>query len=548
MVRTAVRTPGGTVRHAPRLHQGFYARGPETSLHRYLDDQFVPRFLHDAQQGRLTGTPDQPWFTQDRFGRFQDHPALRLPMHRAFYLACCEVSCLRFRQPAFDPQRITSAGLVVRRVLRDGTIQRWMLQDGQALGWSAGPIPTYEPSDYRRMLNHRLVQPRFPEPSYSGEETYPMHPLPVQRPGAGGKLRRHTLLWGYLPLGGSYREQQQPVIPASGAGAPTLAMEHAWPFGLQQAHPWRTTDGLQADHGLATEGLQQLLETLLFRYRITEVANPDNGPLRTLLGRIHFFAQGTSIGPAGPVTQFLVPTQRKESLFEYLTTSGDAVGLWLTQLARGETSLASAPLPLQTGKGPGGELQSTPRQDTLWCTQADARDLRDLLVQRTKRAMTVLEEGMALPRFGQGQEDTFIVVPFVRWLDVCGCERISWGPASTRFRVASPLDPDAQRPTAIQLPGLDDLRRGSAKGLAMLAPKSLADILTKIKPDLGLKAGGGGNKAGICMSFSFSLPAITLCAMVLLMVILNLLNLFFWWLPWAFLALPRLCLKSEQGA
>ena len=33
-------------------------------------------------------------------------------------------------------------------------------------------------------------------------------------------------------------------------------------------------------------------------------------------------------------------------------------------------------------------------------------------------------------------------------------------------------------------------------------------------------------------------------AMVLLMVILQLLNLVFFWLPWAFLALPRLCIKA----
>jgi hypothetical protein len=44
-------------------------------------------------------------------------------------------------------------------------------------------------------------------------------------------------------------------------------------------------------------------------------------------------------------------------------------------------------------------------------------------------------------------------------------------------------------------------------------------------------------------AFSFSIPVITLCAMILLMIMINLLNLVFRWLPWAFLALPRLCLK-----
>jgi hypothetical protein len=62
-----------------------------------------------------------------------------------------------------------------------------------------------------------------------------------------------------------------------------------------------------------------------------------------------------------------------------------------------------------------------------------------------------------------------------------------------------------------------------------------------------LKDSGPGNPAGTCWSFSFSLPAITLCAMVLLMVMVNLLNLFFFWLPSVFLALPRLCIKALRN-
>lgn len=62
-----------------------------------------------------------------------------------------------------------------------------------------------------------------------------------------------------------------------------------------------------------------------------------------------------------------------------------------------------------------------------------------------------------------------------------------------------------------------------------------------------MKEGGPGNRSGSCWSFGFSLPAITLCAMLLLMVVINLLNLFLGWLPWVFIALPRLCLKALKG-
>ena len=157
------------------------------------------------------------------------------------------------------------------------------------------------------------------------------------------------------------------------------------------------------------------------------------------------------------------------------------------------------------------------------------------------------DDGLPMPRYGQGDEDRFISLPFIRWRDECGCERVAWGPASHVFRVATPFDPEAQRPTTVVLPALDDLKRGLPRGVAMLAPKSLADVLRKISPNADKKGDGPGNRSGTCWSFSFSLPAITLCATMLLMVVINLLNLFLGWLPRVFLALPRLCLKALRG-
>ncbi|HNO89219.1 MAG TPA: hypothetical protein PKI69_13185, partial [Rhodocyclaceae bacterium] len=55
--------------------------------------------------------------------------------------------------------------------------------------------------------------------------------------------------------------------------------------------------------------------------------------------------------------------------------------------------------------------------------------------------------------------------------------------------------------------------------------------------------GGPGNACGLCWVFSLSIPIVTICAMIILMILINLLNLIFGWLPWALLALPRLCGK-----
>ena len=81
-------------RHVPVLiSPWFAAAGEGSTLHHYDEDAFVPRFLGDAASGRLTGTAAQPWSRQDRFGRWQDAPTLRLPMHRSFYIAACELAC-----------------------------------------------------------------------------------------------------------------------------------------------------------------------------------------------------------------------------------------------------------------------------------------------------------------------------------------------------------------------------------------------------------------------------------------------------------------------
>jgi hypothetical protein len=181
--------------------------------------------------------------------------------------------------------------------------------------------------------------------------------------------------------------------------------------------------------------------------------------------------------------------------------------------------------------------------ESLYVTQAQAEDLRDLLVVRAEQAVESSADALPLPRFNQGRDDIYFAKPFVRYRDEKGCERVIWGPASRPFRVAAPLDPEAARPQLVALPDLDDIKRGVAKGVTFLSPKSLADKVQQLKLDMDVGTGGEGNRLGACFSFSFSLPAITLCAMILLMIMINLLNILFFWLPYVFLALPRLCLK-----
>ena len=55
-------------------------------------------------------------------------------------------------------------------------------------------------------------------------------------------------------------------------------------------------------------------------------------------------------------------------------------------------------------------------------------------------------------------------MPFVRIIRPDGCEQIFWGVPSAPFAVAAMFDPDAARPTLIEMPDLADAMKGSARG------------------------------------------------------------------------------------
>lgn len=561
--------------HTPVLRSPWYADPADgTVLHRYLDEEFVPRFLQDARTGRLTRNADQAWRAQDRFGARQDYPSLRLPIHRAFYIASCEVSCDSFGLPALDPAHILSAGLVVRRGRSPTQAQRWIVKQGVAMGWWGGEASQAEPCDCRRLRQAGLLPESYPQPAYSGEETSPMHALSLRAGDANDVQRNRTLLWGYVPLGGQVRVDGAPSASNPDPSQPDYAKESLWPIGTAEntQAPWQWAHGYQVRGGQAEPAFGQLLSLLLGRYRLDDASNPDNSALRSLLDGIHFhaaplqvrrsrtgFGSGQGLATSMDETHLLLhnysaieaadlnnagdpvlnPDTQQISLLAYLDQHAEQLLEWLSWQQRGE--LRALPDYVQP---PEEEILLARPPWSLYLSERQAEHLRALLDLRARAAVVSSDAGTAVPRFGQDQDDVFFVMPFLRYRDAEGCERIAWGPASQPFRVVSPLSPQAQRPTLIALPELADLKRGGPRGLTFVAPKSLADKILKLKMNLDLDQGGPGNPGGSCYGFSFSLPVITLVALILLMIMINLLNIIFWWLPYAFLALPRLCLRA----
>jgi len=138
-----------------------------------------------------------------------------------------------------------------------------------------------------------------------------------------------------------------------------------------------------------------------------------------------------------------------------------------------------------------------------------------------------------------------------------------------RFRMASFFDPDAPvRPIRITLPadtspaGLRKHGRGTAFVLSdMLCgqvqrAKSLGfiDLVLQVLPwpfhkDIDIGDGGACKRgdAEIGMICSLSIPIITLCALILLIIIITLLDFIFRWVPWFIACFPVPGLKGKSG-
>jgi hypothetical protein len=123
----------------------------------------------------------------------------------------------------------------------------------------------------------------------------------------------------------------------------------------------------------------------------------------------------------------------------------------------------------------------------------------------------------------------------------CRCVTIS---EPTRpFVLASFFDPDAPaRPIRIQMP-IDTSPEGLRKfdkGVAFMLSDQLRKQMARVSGLKELMDGEVGAEPDLSIGLicSFSIPIISICALILLLIIVSLLNIIFWWLPFFKLCLP----------
>ena len=135
----------------------------------------------------------------------------------------------------------------------------------------------------------------------------------------------------------------------------------------------------------------------------------------------------------------------------------------------------------------------------------------------------------------------YVVRAFARIRRDDGCPpQLVWSQPSAEFAIAPWYDDSpAPRPT-IELPNPLRDGLGSIKpNVSFAVPSVISNLLANNDPEQLL--GGDGkqpSEGGLMWLCSFSIPIITICAFIILNILISLLNLVFWWLPFVKICIP----------
>ena len=537
----------------------WYTPSPrKVAIHRYLDPGFVAQFQADAASAPQNNLALFSWEQEDRMPPDQGGLLkLRRPVHRTFHVVAWEASCklpnAPSGQPPVAPEKIASAGFVLRTGDANAP-QGFHILKGRPQGW--GPVePKVDPDAARQVKALGLI-PRQTTlaAQYSGEETFPLHPLAVQ-----DRTTSHTLLYGYLPIGSG--DYVPPTAPQPPPASDDFLKDLPWPFGLARLSggpPSHYTFDRQIESGLLRNPMAALLSVLIGRYQLADSAawnDPLNGPLVTILDRLAFYADppiplsGQALrdwAAAHPATGSTLGAVLRDYA---ATTAPPSAGgtrdpaappltyadVLLSTLMKTDPDSDSIALPASS------KLHAT--ADNLLVSESVATQFRAALRLRAGQAAAVSSAALPVPKLTSGPTGRYFVVPFVRTVRPDGCEHIHWGSPSDPFAVAAAFDPEAARPSLIEMPSLADARKGAASGATFDLPADMANLLNGLASNSAAQnmlSGGGGPSGGLGIRFlcSFSLPAITICAMVMLSVMISLLNIFLGWMAWVKICLP----------
>ena len=452
------------------------------------------------------------------------------PVQRRFHLAVLEAFCDVPGEPRIDPNRIESAGMVIRRIGEDGRREGWMRAGARLKGWvplagAADVDARHEPTVARRLaakaigprsLARELVDHAAKQHGALLEEH--VVPLFVAPPDVCEAASR-TLYYGVVPTASSDRAE----APAEGPrdfGPESRAFRD---------HLVGTLNGEALRFDRAGETVSPAMRT------IADIERGAAGHVAslTLLVRmlqqlaIEFDAFGSSNASRALFAELesiaLPLVVRPNEAPRSAVSAGAFLKRCVPILLERETADDAPEMP-----------ESWPARDAA-ATARLAQLLSSALAERFKAVQS------NAGRFDRANA-RYQLRAFVRIKPECGCPaRTEWSAYTPPFTIA-PWYETAGAP-AVQVPLPDPSDRGLLKslkpGVSFVVPAALNNLFSQDAKKLA--AGEGEPPSGtpslqwIC---SFSIPIITICAFIVLMIFLTLFDIIFRWMLFIRICIP----------
>lgn len=488
--------------------------------------EFLPALLQDLRNRRPAPDLAQPGPTDLVTLDGAEHRRLFQPIHRAFNLVVLEAVCDAPGHPRIHPSDIASAGFVVRRVAHVGQPEQdnaWQLVDDQPQGWDRPADPQLDPDPKHRRPALRAGNPHITaalakyyadrQPEQPAERTTPLFIAPPEVCTAAGR----TLLYGIVPVTSSEEQSTVDIEKLVGkADVRALLPPFLSPRrGNYTPKPTPgTITGAEVDAALALtdEQLKSAdnrtlpslrrfilgLRTLHSAWRLFD--DKAAKPLLELLGGIQLAYRDKIAFPFGH-RQYI---DRPVALVDFLRS---AVEKFVVKPA------------------PANEL----RIPEVW--PFPDRDLAARIVDTALARLLAryAENPPRLRRFDR-EDALYRIHAFVRVRHTEECPpHLHWSAPSAPFAIA-PWWESGPTVHTVSLPDLADFSK-LKPNVAFTLPPKLANLLNQGDPKKLLEGSGGASASpSIMWICSFSLPAITLCAFIVLNIFLKLFDLMFGWM------------------
>ena len=442
-----------------------------------------------------------PAITQTIAQQRNQDGVLRLfqPVHQVFHLVLLEAVCDLYDQPGLqprlDPQRIESAGLVVRRLGTDlTTVEGWRQAGAKFRGWVAfddsaistqesdlDPDPEQRPpmlESGNAEINQRLLRsPSVPAPSALSETTSPLFVAPPSVCKAIGK----TILYGVIPLASSEQNEVKET------------REYDLSF-VQDHLPKYLKANCRCTVPLAKETVKgsEVTDTLLKNSPLL-----DSFVVMVRQVQIELNAFGS-----GPASTTLLTTLNQVSV-PLDDDSSRPLGDFLADAAM-----------VFVNRNPDAEVQMPSRWPKLKASNA-------LAIAQAAKAALDNQLTTVMPRRGRFDDDQahYHIRGFIRVRQPSPCPpKLVWSPISQPFTIVPWYDTGPVPPVSVTLP---NITRESVQALkpnvAFSVPNDLFNLLQANKPsDLLDGNGKAAENAGIALDWicGFNIPIITICALL----------------------------------